>query len=507
MKKPHTHHPGREKFEPVLLVAMLLVAALAVGVGVACPSLLPISLLALLGSAVMFYWALRWDVTLWAWLWVLSYGLLDWPGWKLELAGFFNMTVPRFIFLGAMLGYCLYFLLHRRRIRFDKPVLWAMLALLVYVGINVHITGWVSPVKGVETAPYFRYIGSLVLPFVMFFLLYNIGSNEKQIGRAMIILTAYGWYALYIGYMQWVALHYTVAARALIWPGYINDPEYGMMFDRARGAFTIASPQAVFLTMLFFVDLFLIRKLRGAYRAALIFQAILIPAAIFFTGIRSAFVAFIACAFVWVLLANRHRLAWAKAAMLVLVLTVATSVMWDRLSTTDRATGGVAAQGPIVARKVLLARTWEIFKEAPVAGVGFGHFVDKVYAMERDPAALTGMYTGVLVEHNLLLNMLAETGVIGLLLTVLVLVLLFRQSLQLYRKLPPGASGILCREFVVLFWVVMANYLTDAMFRDPLWDVFSTGLFWCFSAYVVFCNRLLEPQSLDMPIAEPAWTK
>ncbi len=497
--------PGREKIDPLLLGVMIVFAAVAVGIGVVWPSFMPGALLALMGSILLFYWALCWDVTIWAWIWVLSYGLLDWPGWKIEITGFFNLTAPRLIFIGAIFGYGLYFLLHSRRIRFDRGVLWAMLALVLYVGFNIHISGWTAQTEAIVAAPYYRFVGSVLLPFIMFFVLYNVGTSEKNIRRALIFITIYGWYALYIGYMQWIALRYNPGVRAFIWPGYINDPTYGLMFDRARGAFTIASPQAVFLTVLLFVDLFLIRKISGLYRVALIFQLILIPAAIFFTGIRSAFVAVIACSFVWVMLANRRRFAWSRACLMLLAIVIGVVVMWDRLGSSDRASGGVAASGPIVSRQVLLHRTWEIFKEAPITGVGFGHFVDKVYSMERDPTALSGMYTGVLVQHNLFLNMLAETGVVGFILTVLVFVLLFAQSVKLYRKLPPGASGFLCREFVVLFWVVMVNYLTDATFRDPLWDVFSTALFWCFGAYIVFCNRLLEAKPLELPIAEPNW--
>ncbi|HDY65256.1 MAG TPA: O-antigen ligase domain-containing protein, partial [Phycisphaerae bacterium] len=162
-----------------------------------------------------------------------------------------------------------------------------------------------------------------------------------------------------------------------------------------------------------------------------------------------------------------------------------------------------AQRGPARARVILIAQTWDIFKEAPLMGVGFGHFVDKQLSMPRDPGTLIGEPTGVLVQHNLFLNMLAETGAIGLFLTILVFLLLFGQSRQLYKKLPPNAAGDVCRDFVVLFWVVLANYLSDAMFRDPLWDVFSNAMLWSLAGLVVCFNRLLEPYPLDLPIAPP----
>ena len=171
----------------------------------------------------------------------------------------------------------------------------------------------------------------------------------------------------------------------------------------------------------------------------------------------------------------------------------------------DRAGGGVAHKGPVRARVILIAQTWDMFKEAPLTGVGFGHFVDKQLSMPRDPGSLIGEPTGVLVQHNLFLNMLAETGAIGLILTVLVFALLFGQSRRLYRKLPPNATGDICRDFVVLFWVILANYLSDAMFRDPLWDVFSNAMLWSLAGFVVCFNRLLGPKPLDLPIAAPGW--
>ncbi|NBB95367.1 MAG: hypothetical protein GVY16_06460 [Planctomycetes bacterium] len=480
-------------------IGVLLVAV--IGVGLLAPGLVPWNIAIAAAAGLLFYWAVRWDVTLWAWLWVLSYGILDWPGWKIDVTGFFNLSVPRLVFLAGMVAFFLYFLTHARRIRFDRKLHWLMLALVVYVGISAHTSGWVAATEEVRSAPYYRFIGSILLPFLMFFLIYNAGSDEKQIRRALIIITLYGWYALYIGYLQYAALGGVGWARQLIWPNYINDPTWGIHFDRARGAFSGASPQAVFLVLLFYVDLYLIRKASGVYRGLLVVQALLVPPAIFFCLLRSAYLSFVICGAIWILWAGRPRYRWLRLACLLALVLTAVYVQWGRLSSTDRRAGGVAQVGPVRSRIILLAQTWEIVKERPMTGVGFGHFVDKQMSMSRDPSSLVGATTGVLVQHNLFLNMWAETGTIGLLVTISVFALLFRQSLQLFRKLPSEAAGDVSREFVVLFWVVLANYLIDAMFRDPLWHVFSNAMLWSFAGLVVCFNRLLEPQSLDLPVA------
>jgi len=484
-------------------LTLALVAALAAGLAalsVAVPQLMPWSFVALGAGALLLYWSIKWEVTAWTWVWVLSYGLLNWPSWRVELTGFFNLTVPRMLFGAALAAFLLHYVVRRPPLGLNRALIWVMLGLLVCCGASATATGWRARTAEVASAPYFRFIGSLVLPFAMFFMVYVATSSQKQIRWALIALTAYGWYALYIGYLQYAAIMGAESFRSLIWPGYINDPSYGIHFDRARGAFAGAPTQAVFLVLLFYVNLFLLRHARGGFRALCLVQAILIPPAIFFTGVRSAYVAFLLCGVVWCLVAGKGRFGGFKLTGAAVVLLAGVLVFWPKLARTQRRLGGVAQRGPVVARLILLEQTWQIVRRHPFTGVGFGHFVDAQVQLRRDPGSLAGMSYGVLVEHNLFLNMAAETGLIGLSLTVAVFVLLFGQSRRLYRRLPPPAPAgraepMLSRAFVALFWVALVNYITDAMFRDPLWDVFTNGLFWSLAALVVGYNRLLDSRA------------
>ena len=212
---------GHQKTDWISMGVVVVLAAIAIGVGVFEPTLLPWAIGAVALVAMMVFWAARWDITMWAWIWVLSYGLLDWPEWKIEMVGFFNLTVPRIIFLIAIVAFVMYFFLHHRKIRFDRGLYWMMLVLLVYVAFSASTTGWTAKTPEIESAPYYRFLGSMLLPFVMFFLLCNAGSNEKQIRRALILITIYGWYALYIGYLQYAAINGAEWARSFIWPSFI----------------------------------------------------------------------------------------------------------------------------------------------------------------------------------------------------------------------------------------------------------------------------------------------
>lgn len=548
-----------QRVEPLGIAIFAGVGAVAAGAGLTSPGLLPWALALAAGAALLVYWAVRWEITLWAWVWVLSYGLLDWPSWKINSTAFFNMTVPRFLFLALLAAFAVHFLVSSQRLRFDRAVLWVMLAALVYFTASAAAHGWTADVPPPwRGAPYFRLLGAMVFPFTIFLLVSSATREEQQIPKALILLSLYGWYALYIAYLQYAAIMGAEGARSLIWPSYINDPGFGHHFDRARGAFPACNPQANVLILIFFGDLLLIRRLgrrvrtvtkRGAgglgnplYRAALIVQVLLIPPAIFFTGLRSGYLAFLLCGAIWLVGARRERgpgrLGGVKLAVALLALVLLAAVFWPNLMQTDRATGGIAQTVPLLPRIVLAQRTWELLQTHPLTGVGFGHYLDAARYLPTDPgglAAVPGVLGPRVTPGNLFLVILAETGLVGFVLVVAIFALLLRESIRLYRKVngrpPPGLrhadttpggtaggpeapaaagripgrastgrGGFLCREFVVLFWVAMAAYLTDAMFVDPFWDVPSNGLFWTMAGLMCGCNRLLEsPRGIRGP--------
>jgi O-antigen ligase len=500
---------GQQKIDSLTLIGLAGLTAATAVLAVWFPSLMPWAFLALAGAALLVYWAARWEITLWAWIWVLSFGLLDRPFWVLEITGFFNMTIPRLLFIAASLAFLLYFLGRHESLTINRGVLWAMAILLACCALSAQMTGWVAEDSPLPTAPYFRFLGSLLLPFMMFFFVLNSTRRESQIGWALIPLIIYGWYALYIAYLQYAAIRgWWAGSRAFIWPSYINQPSwgptYGIHFDRARGAYTMCNPQAILLVILFYADLFLIRKLRGPYRLALAVQAILIPPAIFFTGLRSGYVAFLLAGIVWLLFASTGRAGKSKLALVGLVLMLMVAVFWSNLASEERATGGVAQKSTIVGRWVLAQRSWEIFKNHPWFGVGFGHYLIGEQELRSDPAELTRLGTGLATPHNLFFVLAAEVGAIGVLAAAAVFVLLFRESLLLFRKIPPTATGLLSREFVVVFWAAFIAYFTDAMLVDPLWDVASSALFWSFAGLMVGYNRLLEPYPLNLPLTAAA---
>ncbi|MBT3202360.1 MAG: hypothetical protein HN350_20865 [Phycisphaerales bacterium] len=487
-----------QKTDPLMLLAMLLLIGGAFGVSILAPAAMPWAFAAIPLIALLAYWIARWDLMALSWMWVCSFIFLDWDAWKVEIPGFFTMNPPRLIFIGLVIAYLLYFL-RRGSMRVDRKVFAVILTLLLYLAWNVTDSGWVSEVSAFRAAPYYRYLGAIMIPLIALWLVYNMVRDEKQVMWPFILLSIAGWYALYIGYLQFAyggGVHW---ANSLIWPDYILEANKAIDMERARGPFRGAGMQSTFLVALFYMNLFSARRVRGVFRVLIWVQLLLIPPAIFFTGMRAGYVAFLTCGVVWFLCADRHRAGALKLAIwTTLIVSLATIVFWTNLTSTDRRTGGVAQEGPIRARKILAAQAWKIVQKKPLTGVGFGHFIDEQVKMPHDPQSIAGLRLVMVTQHNVFLTMVSEAGIIGLLLLVGLFLAVFRESLSLYHKIPIDAKGWISREFVVVFWIIMLNFLVCGMFRDMLWEVPSCVLLWSMAGMIIGYNRLLEPYPINL---------
>jgi O-antigen ligase len=488
---------SQQKNEPVTLLAVLLLVGGAFGISMAAPDALVWVLALLPVVALLGYWIARWDVMVLTWVWVISFGFLDSDALKVEIPGFFTMSPPRLIFLGTVVAYLLYFV-RRGSVRLDRKVLWIFLALVLYLAWNVNAAGWTSAIFKFREAPYYRYIGSFLLPFIMLCLVYNSVRNERQGAWPFVLVSVLGWYAMYTAYLQFAYGAGQHWANSLIWPQFIVEANQEIDLFRARGAFRGAGPLSTFLVSLFYMNMYSIRRIRGLYRAAIGLQLVLIPPAIFFTGVRAGYLAFLLCGIVWFLWADRRRAGRLKLAVAGMVVAIGVIVFWANLSGTDRRMGGVAQEGPIYSRKILAAQAWEIMQTHPLRGVGFGHFIDHQVQMPHDPQSLAGLPLTMVTQHNVFLTMVSEAGLIGLVGFVAVLIAVFRESVSLYRKIPVNAKGWLSREFVVAFWIIMLNYIACGMFRDMFWEIPSCVLLWSMAGLVVGYNRLLEPHPIDI---------
>jgi O-antigen ligase len=162
------------------------------------------------------------------------------------------------------------------------------------------------------------------------------------------------------------------------------------------------------------------------------------------TWSRSGLALFVVCPLIAVAFAFNHRRAAAIAGIALLAFAISTTVNAD---TRDRAAGAVSTvvtavtgqpvdpasaipgdQGVSLAdnRVYLVAAGWKMFVDHPVVGVGFGGYQHAMLTAYR--SFLPQGYTDS-VSHTSLVTVLAEQGVLGVVLLVLFLVVLAREAL------------------------------------------------------------------------------
>ena len=127
--------------------------------------------------------------------------------------------------------------------------------------------------------------------------------------------------------------------------------------------------------------------------------------------------------------------------------------------------------------------SWQMFRDHPVLGVGFGRFYDRKlpYLSDRSqPFELESIRP--LHHHNTLLSISTETGIVGFAVFAAVLIVWCRQAWLLARN--ADATGW-TRAHGVLMLAIITNYLCSAVFHDLTLVPSQQGLLFLFAALTI----------------------
>jgi len=435
-----------------------------------------------LGAATAFaLFVLKGDLLLAVCVWFVALIVLHEEFWRQQIPFFFSLTVPRIglVTLVALLVGMV--AVGRMRLRHAWPISGLILALVVYFSLSAAVSGFDTRS---EVSVHYRLIGGYVFPFVVFYLILHAFHCDRDFKRLAIFFAGLSVYLTVTGWAeQW-------SVTALIWPEFINDPSVGIHWGRVRGPFVMSAAMGLALTYCFFNNLVLARNIVHARWFLYTLNAAMIPV-IFWTKTRSVWLSFVVCGLVWAAYSRRRisrvvSVCVFSAAALVVVLLNMNNFMSD-----DRERGGMTDTEPILLRIGLAQMSAEIVKEHPLFGVGFGHFRDFAPSYARDPASPFYAFGSTALEHNNLLSIAAETGLVGLGLYLAMVIVLLRYSVRLYRKIPPGGPGFVSRDLLVLYWILTAAYFVDGTFRETSDNPFANSLFFGLSAVPVALDILL----------------
>ena len=185
----------------------------------------------------------------------------------------------------------------------------------------------------------------------------------------------------------------------------------------------------------------------------------------------------------------------AALAFIGAIIVVAVAVNWSVVSGQERTAGGLAEMRPIVGRLSVSKMAFELTREQPLFGVGFGHYRQAILAKPLDITSPSAIYARHLSQSVAVLAVLCETGLVGLVLYLALFVAILMPSIRLYRRLNGTSRGFICRDFVVLFWILYIQTGLMSVTADPSYYPYTTGLLMFFAALTVGLDFFVADKS------------
>ncbi|MCR4414949.1 MAG: O-antigen ligase family protein, partial [Thermoguttaceae bacterium] len=387
---------------------------------------------------------------------VLAGGIcLGHPWFHLDL-GPVPLTTDRVLWVALVVQYVAW----RRLGRTDpKPWRVADVALLAFLGVLVASTfahDWRA--RGLQ--PVARLVFFYLMPLGLYWVARQAELTERSVRAVLAVLVALGIY------LATTAIAEVASWDAMVFPRYIASPEHPEFLGRARGPLLNPMGNGVLLGTCLAAVLVGWPRCNRLGKLVVVALAALMAAGLYCTLTRSVWLGGALGLLVVVTLpaTKAWRAAVFAGAGLVALLVVGTQ--WDRLMAFERDRGLSAREtaDSVELRPMLAEIAWRMFRDRPIFGCGFGQYLEenRNYLADRSserPLEKARPY----VQHNLVLSLLTETGLVGAALFALVLVCWIRQAWTLWRtrEAPPWA-----RQFALVFLALVANYGVNGMFHD-----------------------------------------
>jgi O-antigen ligase len=376
-------------------------------------------------------------------------------------------SIDRFAFGLLILIVLLRTCVLRQPLRFDTPVTWPMLALLLLAFCDA-----VAQPNDAETWSLFA--AKWLVPFTLYQLAIFI-FNDAQSLRRFETFTL-----VVLGYLSLTAIFFMFDAKEFIFPRYILDEGLGYHADRARGPFLQAVANGVALNLLGLVALnsFRRKRVRGVLAILLL---VTLPLAIVATKTRAVWLSFAMSILGLLFFSPSPRL---RRACLCLVLAgglglAAVVAFTDRnTSLSDR----LEERGPVIFRMEIYQAGWEMFLEKPLAGWGATDMQTELSKRISD------FHQEQFFFHNTYLEIVVQYGLIGLLLYAWVVVDLFKLGRNRERPAFHGDGCFLDQEFRGLWPLLLGVYLLNGSFVVMNYQ-FVNGYLFTIAGLLVAQNR------------------
>ncbi len=377
--------------------------------------------------------------------------------WNVRL-GPLPVTLDRVLLVGLLVAFAVQWRVRRFTIRPLTAGDWMLAALLVLLAASAITSGQLEITEGVASK-WGRLVTSFFMPATLFFIARQIQVTGQDWSRLLSALVLFGVYLAVTAIME------SAQMWSLVFPRYIADPNLGIHFGRARGPELNSVSLGLYLTAAFWCAWTLLTQAaRRWHQLALLSALPLMAYGVFLTYTRSTWLGLAASAAIVALMEipRRWRFPAVGAATLAGLLVIAAS--WSQLLGLEREGSAAESNHSVDQRTSFAYVSWQMFRDHPVLGVGFGRFYDRKLPYLSDRSQDFELESlRPLHHHNTLLSFLTETGIVGLAAFVGVLAIWTRSAWWLATN---ANSPRFVRAQGVLMTALLANYLCSAVFHD-----------------------------------------
>jgi O-antigen ligase len=368
------------------------------------------------------------------------------------------LTLDRLVLVGLLAA----FVAQWRWGRIERKPLtgcdWLLAGLLAVLTASAIVAGQPEVAAADAGPPLWRLTMSFFVPAALYWVARQAPLARRQWIGWLVAMSLLG------VYLAVTALAEFAGEWALVFPRYIADPALGIHFGRARGPELNSASLGIYLTACLWCAWTLRGQVRRGWQLAILAAVPLMALGVLVTYTRSTWLGLVASGSVVALARLPRRWRLPAFAMATLAGVVIAAAAWSDLVELRREGTAGDAHHSVDQRQSFAYVSWQMFKDHPVLGVGFGRFYDRKLPYLSDRSQNLELESlRPLHHHNTLLGLVTETGMVGLAAFVALVAAWGRTAWSLVCR-EDNPSWV--RSHGLLMLAVIVSYLSSAMFHE-----------------------------------------
>ena len=426
--------------------------------------------------------------------WLVASAVMGPHFFILRIGGVFDITIERllFILILAFLGAGLF--TGKVNLRSGITIEMTMMVFVLICVVSMIRTGFL-PAGPYFPSPWFVFITGYLFPFIVYVYAKNYLRDENQVQLILHTLFFFGIYLCLIAPFEYFDL------RQFVFPRYINDIKISELhMERARGPFLNAAFNGVGILIGFICGLHLLEKKIGFTRFFYQASLLLFFPAVFFTLTRSVYLGLLIALIIFLRWYKTSFSKWKLISLPLALVLIVGIVNSPRLLSKERREGGVYQVDEVNIRMALLEKSYFMFSERPLMGIGLAQFIPASTRAYKGRTAFIAEEAGTQFQHNHLMGIATELGLEGIIVYLVFIILILRRMAQLTGKLPE--SGIMGRNLRIAIVAIWCVYLNNNLFVEPSNTLFVNAVPFLFAGLAdgLYIRSMESGQEIKLPV-------